>query len=201
MSFHGGFGYSPPTVLLARLSATTGTSVAHALSADYAGGGRYHVGAIENAMELYEDIKKTRNKDVAIREHVARYITGIFDRKKTLYGYGHPLFKKDPRPEKLRSILQNLNYNSEYIEIYDAIAEFAYEKKSLYPNIDGITSAILLSLGFTKNHGVGLFLLSRTAAMLAHIVEEMSKEPFYIEDKLYPLLRALERERSEKSIK
>jgi citrate synthase len=196
VSFHGGFGYSPPTVLLARLSATTGTSVAHALSAGYAGGGKYHVGAIENAMTLYEDIKKTRDENLTIREHVKRYITGIFEKKAILYGYGHPLFKKDPRPEKLRGVLRDSNYTSEYIEIYDAVSDFAYEKKKLYPNIDGINSAILLSLGFTKDHGVGLFLLSRTSAMLAHVVEEMTKEPFHIEDKLYPLIRTLEKERS-----
>ena len=201
VSFHGGFGYSPPTVLLARLSATTGTSVAHALSAGYAGGGKYHVGAIENAMALYEGIKKTKDKDTTIKEHAVKYVAGIFDRKETLYGYGHPLFKKDPRPERLRSIVRDLNYTSEYIEIYDAAAEFAYEKKKLYPNIDGINSAILLSLGFTKDHGTGLFLISRTSAMLAHVVEEMSKGPFYIENKLYPLIRTLERERSEETVK
>ncbi|MBN1871630.1 MAG: hypothetical protein JW800_03560 [Candidatus Omnitrophica bacterium] len=195
VSFHGGFGYSPPTVLLSRLSATTGTSVAHALSAGYAGGGKYHVGAIENAMMLYSDIKDSMGTQLSLEEHVDKYINGLLARKETLYGYGHPLFKKDPRPDRLRSILRELNYSSEYIEIYDAVSTLAYEKKKLYPNIDGINSAILLSLGFTKEHGTGLFLISRTAAMLAHVVEEMSKEPFYTEDKLYPLIRTLERER------
>lgn len=33
--------------------------------------------------------------------------------------------------------------------------------------------------------------------MLAHVIEERSKKPFYAEDKLYPLIRTLERERSE----
>ena len=196
VSFHGGFGYSPPTVLLARLSATTGTPVAHALSAGYAGGGKYHVGAIEHAMALYEDIKNTRDADISIKEHVESHINGVFNRKETLYGYGHPLFKKDPRPERLRAILRDLNYTNEYIDIYDAAADFVYREKNLYPNIDGINSAILLSLGFKKEHGTGLFLLSRTSAMLAHVVEEMSKTPFYSEDKLYPLIRTLERERS-----
>lgn len=197
VSFHGGFGYSPPTVLLSRLSATTGTSVAHALSAGYAGGGKYHVGAIENAIEIYKDIKNTRDKDKEIGEHVENYVTALLDSKKMLYGFGHPAFKKDPRPERLRSILRDLNYTSEYMEIYDEVARFAYQKKNLFPNIDGINAAILLSMGFENDHGVGLFLLSRTSAMLAHVVEERSKKPFYAEDKLYPLIRTLERERSE----
>jgi len=201
VSFHGGFGYSPPTVLLARLSATTGTSVSHALSAGYAGGGEYHVGAIEKTMEIYEDIKNTRKEDVSVREHVERYVTALLDKKETLYGYGHPLFKKDPRPERLRQILRDLDYTSEYIEIYDEVAKLAYGKKGLYPNIDGINAAILLSLGFKRHYGVGLFLLARTSAMLAHVVEEKTREPFYLEGKIYPLLRTMEKERSEAAAK
>ncbi|MBL7071014.1 MAG: hypothetical protein ISS26_02435 [Candidatus Omnitrophica bacterium] len=200
VSFHGGFGYSPPTVLLARLSATTGTPVAHALSAGYAGGGKYHVGAIESAMAIYGEIKNSRKEDMPVREHVEKYTKIIFDEKKTLYGYGHPLFKKDPRPEKLRGLLRDLNYSNEFIEIYDVVAETAKKEKGLYPNIDGINSAILLALGFTKEHGTGLFLLSRTSAMLAHVVEELAKGPFFIGEKLYPLIRALERERTEEDV-
>ncbi len=201
VSFHGGFGYSPPTVLLARLSATTGTSVPHALSAGYAGGGKYHVGAIENTMEIYEDIKNTRGESTPLEGHVKNYISGIFERKEKLYGYGHPLFKKDPRPERLREVMRGLDYTSEYIDIYDETAKFAHEKKGLYPNIDGINAAILLSLGFRKDYGTGLFLLARTSAMLAHVVEERTKEPFYLEDKLYPLIRTREKERSEEVVK
>ncbi len=197
VSFHGGFGYSPPTVLLARLSATTGTSVAQSLSAGYAGGGKYHVGAIENAMAFYEEVKRTRSAGMTLREHTENHLKKIFDSGGTLYGYGHPLFKKDPRPDRLRAVLSGMGYRSDYMEIYDTVAEAAYREKQLYPNIDGITSAILLSLGFTKEHGTGLFLLSRTSAMLAHIVEEMAQGPFYIAEKLYPLIRTLERERTE----
>ncbi len=200
VSFHGGFGYSPPTVLLARLSATTGTSVAHSLAAGYAGGGKYHVGAIENAMEIYEDILRTKNEQMTMNEHVERYVIDVFERQQTLYGYGHPLFKKDPRPERLRQLLRELGYTGRYIEIYDEVARVVLERKGLYPNIDGINAAILLSMGFRKDHGTGLFLLARTSSMLAHVVEERTKDPFYLEDKLYPLIRVLERERSEKVV-
>jgi len=200
VSFHGGFGYSPPTVLLARLSATTGTPVSQSLSAGYAGGGKYHVGAIENAIEFYEEIRRTKGADITMRQHAENFVRNTLGIKGTLYGYGHPLFKKDPRPEKLRGLLRDLNYQSECIEIYDAVAETAFREKGLYPNIDGINSAILLSLGFTKEHGTGLFLLSRTSAMLAHVVEEMAHDPFYIAEKLYPLIRTMERERTEAAV-
>ncbi len=196
VSFHGGFGYSPPTVLLARLSATTGTSIPHALSAGYAGSGRYHVGAIENAMDFYESIHRAVHDGEDLKPCVRRRVAEIVKEKKTLYGFGHPLFKKDPRPERLREILRNAGYDTPYIRIYDELTELAFREKRLYPNIDGVNAAILLSLGFSREMGTGLFLLSRTAAMLAHVVEEQSKDPFYIEDVLYPLLRTVEKERS-----
>lgn len=193
VSFHGGFGFSTPSVLLPRLAATTGSSVAASLAAGYSGGGRYHLGATQEAMDMYEDILKSKKGDLI--EHTKTYLKELIDSGKKIHGFGHPLFKRDPRPSRLRSILKEYNFTNDYIRIYDTAEEFLAKEKSICPNIDGINGAILLSLGFKKDHGTGLFLLSRTSAMLAHVVEERTKEPFYSERRLYPILRMLEKER------
>lgn len=193
VSFHGGFGFSTPSVLLPRLAATTGTSVAGSLAAGYSGGGQYHLGATEEAMEMYKKILQSKKGDLT--EHTRNYVRAAIEKKEKIHGFGHPLFKKDPRPSRLRSFLNERKFESDYITMYDAIDKFLAEEKGVYPNIDGINAAILLSLGFKKDHGTGLFLLSRTSAMLAHVVEEKTKEPFYSERRLYPILRMLEQER------
>lgn len=193
VSFHGGFGFSTPSVLLPRLAATTGSSVAASLAAGYSGGGRYHLGATQEAMGMYEDILKSKKGDLA--QHTVNYLKGTMDSGKRIHGFGHPLFKRDPRPSCLRSLIKKLKFTSDYITIYDAAEEFLAKAKGIHPNIDGINGVILLSLGFKKDHGTGLFLLSRTSAMLAHVVEERTKEPFYSERRLYPILRMLEKER------
>ncbi len=193
VSFHGGFGFSTPSVLMPRLAASTGSSVAGSLGAGYSAGGRYHLGATEEAMEMYEEILKSKKEDLA--EDTKKSLKDMIQSGKKIYGFGHPLFKRDPRPSRLRAILKELNFTGDYITIYDAVVAFMAKEKGVHPNIDGINGAILLSLGFRKDHGTGLFLLSRTSAMLAHVVEERTKEPFYSERRLYPILRVLERER------
>jgi len=193
VSFHAGFGYSTPSVLMPRLAATTGTSVAGSLAAGYSASGSYHVGATEEVMTIFEDIIKSNTGN--LEEHTTSYLKGMMASNKKIYGFGHPLFKKDPRPPRLRALLKELDYTSDYIRIYDIVGEFLAKEKNIHPNIDGINGAILLSLGLKKDHGTGLFLLARTSAMLAHVVDERGKEPFYSERRLYPILRLLEKER------
>ena len=72
-------------------------------------------------------------------------------------------------------MVDKLDYKSDYLVIYDIIKEEVGKKYGINPNIDGISSAILLSLGFEPEHGTGLFLISRSVDMLAHIVEEKSR--------------------------
>jgi len=193
VSFHAGFGFSTPSVLLPRLAATTGSSVAASLAAGFSGGGKHHLGATEEAMGMYEDILNKKGADLA--KDTKSYLTALIKDGYKIHGFGHPLFKRDPRPLSLRKVLKDRGFTSSYIEIYDAACKFLAREKDIYPNIDGINGAILLSLGFKKDHGTGLFLLSRMSAMLAHVAQERTKEPFYSEKRLYPLLRALERDR------
>jgi citrate synthase len=144
-------------------------------------------------MEMYEDIYNTRSGD--LEEHTKDYLKRAIEEGKKIYGFGHPLFRKDPRPPHLRNLLKEWNYSTDYMKIYDVVCDYLAKEKNIHPNIDGINGAILLSLGFKRDHGTGLFLLSRTSAMLAHVVEERTKEPFYSERRLYPILRMLEKER------
>ena len=57
VAFHGGFGLLPPTTLVPRLVAGTGVSVPQALAAGYLASGPFHVGAVEQAMKLYQQIE------------------------------------------------------------------------------------------------------------------------------------------------
>jgi len=196
VSFHAGFGFSTPSVLLPRLAATTGSSMASSLAAGYSAGGQYHIGAVEQAMKMFKDILNSKGEN--INEHVKNYLRKTMDEGKMIHGFGHPLFRRDPRPSQLRVVLKKYDYITDYVRIYDVAEEYLSKEKNIHPNIDGINAVILLSLGFTEDHGTGLFLLSRTSAMIAHVAEEKTKEPFYTDRRLYPILRLLERERDEK---
>ncbi len=186
VAFHGGFGLLPPTTLVPRLVAGTGVSTAQALAAGYLASGPYHVGAVEHAMTLYRDIFIAFQEQQGDSEATAgelttfarQYVLGMIERSETVPGYGHPLLRKDPRPTHVRRVLCDLDAESPYLDVYDGVVGCMFEQKGVPPNVDGITGAILLTLGFLPQHGTGLFLLARTAAMLAHVVEEQTDMPY-----------------------
>lgn len=186
VAFHGGFGLLPPTTLVPRLVAGTGVSTAQALAAGYLASGPYHVGAVEHAMTLYRDIltafrAQQGDKTATTGELTAfarEHVSGMINRGETVPGYGHPLLRKDPRPTHVRRVICEMEADSPYLDVYDGVVGCMSERKGVPPNVDGITGAILLTLGFQPQHGTGLFLLARTAAMLAHIVEEQTDMPY-----------------------
>lgn len=185
VAFHGGFGLLPPTTLVPRLVAGTGVSVAQALAAGYLASGPYHVGAVEDAMRLYAKIHEAyRSRDPAtgrnddLEQFSADWVGAMIERRETVPGYGHPLFRQDPRPTRIRRILCDMQATSPYFDIYDGVVRATSAHKPVAPNVDGITAAILLELGCAPEHGTGLFLLARTAAMLAHVVEEQTELPY-----------------------
>lgn len=186
VAFHGGFGLLPPTTLVPRLVAGTGVPVAQALAAGYLASGPYHVGAVEHSMQLYSEIAALFREshpadDVTagqLESFAFEYTSQMMDRGETVPGYGHPLLRRDPRPTRIRRLLIEKGVESPYLEIFDGVVRCLLERKGVVPNVDGMTAAILLTLGFTPEHGTGLFLLGRTAGMLAHIVEERTQMPY-----------------------
>jgi len=201
VAFHGGFGLLPPTTLVPRLVAGTGVSTAQALAAGYLASGPYHVGAVEQAMSLYSQILETFHKQFGetprtageLEQFAHQWVAEIIDRGETIPGYGHPLLRKDPRPTRIRRILCDKETESAYLDVYDGVVRCASEKKGVAPNVDGITGAILLTLGFRPEHGTGLFLLARTAAMLAHVIEEQTDMPYQTQKRFMILPVALPR--------
>ncbi len=187
VSFHGGFGVFPPTTLIPRLVAGTGVGTAQAMAAGFLASGPYHVGAAELAMKMYREIA---DEFFESREAGAEATAGELEqfayeaakvrleRGETLGGFGHPLLRKDPRPIHTRRVIAEIGANGPFFDVYDGVARLLQESKGIPPNVDGITGAIMLHLGFQPQHGTGLFLLSRSAGMLAHIVEEQTDMPY-----------------------
>ncbi|MHC4876843.1 MAG: citrate/2-methylcitrate synthase [Planctomycetota bacterium] len=187
VSFHGGFGLLPPTTLIPRLVAGTGVGTAQAMAAGFLASGPYHVGAAELAMKMYREIAdeffESHDAETAATagelEQFAYEAAKVrLERGETLGGFGHPLLRKDPRPIHTRRVIAELGANGPFFDVYDGVARLLQEAKGIPPNVDGITGAIMLHLGFQPQHGTGLFLLSRSAGMLAHIVEEQTEMPY-----------------------
>lgn len=186
LAFHGGFGFLPPTTFVPRIVAGTGTNTAQAMAAGFLASGPYHVGAIEFAMAYYADVAEDFKKEVPEAEQTGlRLEQFAYDRTHDLMaegevigGFGHPLFRKDPRPIHMRRLLCDRKVEGVFFDIYDGVSRCMQDEKGIPPNVDGICGSILMHLGLKPQHGVGLFLLGRSAAMLAHVVEEQTDMPY-----------------------
>ena len=185
VAFHAGWGVLPPTTLVPRIVAGTGVNTAQAMAAGFLASGPYHVGAIEHGMKLYKAIAAeflAENKSNPISADVEQFAFDVTVRRiesgEILGGYGHPLLRKDPRPVHMRKLMCEINAEGIYVDIYDGVVRAMLDKKGVVPNVDGMTGAILLHLGFQVEHGTGLFLHARSAAMLAHIIEEQTDMPY-----------------------
>lgn len=185
VAFHAGWGVLPPTTLVPRIVAGTGVNTAQAMAAGFLASGPYHVGAIEHGMKLYKAIAEeflASNASNPTSEGVEQFAFDATARRiesgEILGGYGHPLLRKDPRPIHMRRLMCEMNAEGIYVDIYDGVVRAMLDKKGVVPNVDGMTGAMLLHLGFQVEHGTGLFLHARSAAMLAHIIEEQTEMPY-----------------------
>ncbi|NEQ14365.1 MAG: hypothetical protein F6K44_11060 [Moorea sp. SIO3E2] len=150
VSFHAGWGFIAPTVVLPRVAITTRVPISQALAAGFTAAGPAHVGACEKSMEFFTALHQTIIHQYGSEDREAIVIKLLEERlakKEKIPGFGHPVFKVDPRSHRLRSIIAEIELQSDFIELYDITAQFFKEKLAIYPNIDGITAPILLSLG------------------------------------------------------
>lgn len=176
VSLHAGWGFLAPSVMLPRVATSTRVPMHQAIAAGFTAAGPSHVGACEKAMEFFTAVHKQCSGD--IEAVTIKILEDRLAKKEKIHGFGHPMFKVDSRNPRLRSIISEIDMRSDFLQIYDITAEFLKEKRGIHPNIDSISAAVFLSLGMRPPYGTGLFLCSRTSAMVAHILEQKDKPPF-----------------------
>jgi citrate synthase len=176
VGFHAGFGFLTPTIMLPRGAGGTGVGMPIAIAAGYTAAGPSHVGACDKVMTLFTELSAERA--LPLTERITAEIQKILAVGQHIPGFGHPVFSLDPRNTRLRELIAAQNYTGEFIMIYDHFVEAVVSLLGIQPNIDCISAAILLSLGIRSPYGTGLFLCSRTSAMVAHIIERRNQPAF-----------------------
>ncbi|KGC06881.1 citrate/2-methylcitrate synthase [Burkholderia cepacia] len=184
VAWHAGFGYITPTVLAPRVAIGTGVTLAQAIASGFLASGPSHVGAALEAMQwlaaLARSVPGGAGAPPAALDAAGRAaIDAALDAKRTLYGFGHPLFVADPRPPHLRGRFAACGFDGGYVALFDACCAQADARRALRPNIDFLTAATLLELGVAApSWGVGVGLGARIAAMAAHAVERRRRPAF-----------------------
>ncbi|MCB0070203.1 MAG: hypothetical protein KDE20_02040 [Caldilineaceae bacterium] len=175
-AFHAGFGGLTPTTMAPRTAASVRTSVPMALAAGYTAAGPLHVGACQAAMTLFQRMVQQASGDLDSVVHAT--LARLDEAGRRVPGFGHPLFKRDPRVAHLRAIIRSSGLTSPYLTVFDTLAATLEERHGIYPNIDSMAAAAFLTLGIAPAFGTGLFLSSRAAAMVVHIQDALEEQPF-----------------------
>lgn len=162
------------------VSARTVQSGGNDMNSSVAGGilalGDSHGGAIEGCMEMLQNDSKAED---IIDERLSN------DEK--IPGLGHKVYDdEDPRASKILEVAGNEGLSGEYVEKMKEIKNvFADRKVELVMNVDGAIGAVASDMGMAPELGKGLFIISRTPGLVAHVREEMDRENFRREEGEY----------------
>lgn len=174
-------GATPPSCLAARTVASTGASLSASVAAGIMSINRHHGGAIEDAAtylgKLLESARTTgQSLDQLATDEVFR-LKSTGDR---ISGFGHRIHTKDPRTARLFELAAQAGLTDSgltHIAAARAVERaFAAIGRPLPINVDGAIGAILADLGLDRKVFNGIFMIARTPGLVAHVVEEQSRE-------------------------
>jgi citrate synthase len=172
-------GATPPSVLAARTVASGGAP----LTAGIAGGimtiNRHHGGAIEGCMRVLLEAVTRKHEGGQDALSAARGVVEDYRaQKRRIPGYGHRVHRNDPRTKKLFAICEEEGVAGEYVEMGGAIRQALKQTlgKDLPMNVDGAIAAVLCELDFPPEMGNGLFAISRTVGLTAHVFDEITNQ-------------------------
>ncbi len=179
-------GVTPPSTQVARIMASTGASMNSCVSGGLSSFGKYHAGALEHSMRLFQKIineKVDCDEDITscgdLKDLALTTVEQYLEHDEKIPGFGHRFHDKDPRPGKLIKTAKKYGYFGIHTELAVIIDSLLREMKGIRINIDGTNAGILSDMGFDWRFGTGIFMIGRVPALISHIYEEKSDEsPF-----------------------
>lgn len=154
--------------------------------------GPLHGGANEAAIHMILDIKSKGGADIA-----EQYILKKLENKERIMGFGHRVYMKkyDPRALFLRDYISDLESNidggEELHRIYKIVEEVMAREKGLYPNTDYPIALLFYLLGIPIPLYTPIFFASRTAGLVAHVIEQHNNNRLFRPRVLYTGPRGL----------
>src|SRR4051812_17203225 len=171
-------GATPPSALAARTTASTGASLSAAVAAGVISINRHHGGAIEDcARQLKAIADRATRESISIEESSTRTLAAMRETGERMSGFGHRVHTKDPRTARLFELAREAGVDGPHMKAARAVEKsFADAKKSLPINVDGAIGAILADLGMNPAAFNGIFMIARTPGLVAHVIEEQTRE-------------------------
>lgn len=172
-------GPHAPSIAIARMAITCGMGMNHAIAQGASALGDTHGGAVEQAMELLEQLAALPDDVGAIAAGLERWI----DRRGPFVpGFGHRLHREaDPRTRRLLALAEHAReeevISGRYVALLRLLeAALARRKGKAIPmNLDAAAGAIFVELGLSPPVGRGLIVVARSIGVLAHAWEEIGQ--------------------------
>jgi citrate synthase len=110
-------------------------------------------------------------------EAAVRTLATMREAGERMPGFGHRVDTKDPRTARLFELAREAGIDGAHMQAACAVEKaFADAKKSLPINVDGAIGAILADLGMNLAAFNGIFMIARTPGLIAHVIEEQTRE-------------------------
>lgn len=169
-----------PSVQASRMTlAAAPDALQGAVAAGILGCGSVILGASETCGVFLEAIRqRAADKGVEYAEAAQEVVAEYRSARRAIPGYGHPLHKeRDPRVTALFDVAQRAGADMTYVEIAEAVEKVipGVVGKNLMLNVSAAIPAVLLGVGFPLAALRGVPILARTAGLIGHLTEELSK--------------------------
>jgi citrate synthase len=169
-----------PSVQASRMTlAAAPDAIQGAVAAGILGCGSVILGASETAGRLFLRIDAlAREKSLPLDDAAAEVVRDLRAARQAIPGYGHPLHKdRDPRVARLFAVAQEAGTPGHFVAIAEAVERVlpALTGRDLRLNVSAAIPAVMLDVGFPAEALKGVPILARTAGLIGHLTEELSK--------------------------
>jgi len=128
-------------------------------------------------MQAQKIADRATAESISIDEAATRTLVTIKESGERMPGFGHRVHTKDPRTARLFELAREAGLDGPHMKAVRAIEKaFADAKKTLPINVDGAIGAILADLGMNPAAFNGIFMIARTPGLVAHVIEEQTRE-------------------------
>ncbi|MDX1416950.1 MAG: citryl-CoA lyase [Candidatus Promineifilaceae bacterium] len=179
-------GIDSPSTHTARAVANCGVPLQSAVAAGISAIGEYHGGAGASCARMLQEAVND-HPDSAPQELARQIVARSRAQKQRLPGFGHRFHDPDPRADRLLALAERWGLSGRHTALARAIVDVLNEVtgRSLPLNVDGAIGALISDLDMDWRYGKALFILGRTAGLIAHVQEELETgKPFQFASKL-----------------
>ena len=167
-----------PSQAVTRYTSASGSPIQACVAAGVLTIGDHHGGAGEISAGLLDDYLTARSTEPM--DEIAQEL--VADRQESgerVPGFGHPEHTDgDPRAQVLIDIARQEGVGDEALELALAVEQTLVESvgSGLKMNINGVTAALLLDLGFDPSFARPLIIMARVPGLIVHAIEEQERE-------------------------